>query len=247
VFPQPKTANPIASYNGNPAGPNSVKIFSITTASYSITFGLVEADPYFTIPFITVEGVIFSAKIIRASEHNMVVFGSPILSARKGNDTLAPLTPTLNALPYIFIIKFIAALTKLALLSFQSFYLILMNLTECSIISKGIPSSNSQSANRSYPVTFISHFASSNKLIISSPTLDLIIVSVSSLVSAGAKSLSVIFGFLLGIITHYSLGTSSEALAVSILTSSGCSLGFSYAFCCLARNPAGGPAGFLIG
>jgi hypothetical protein len=63
VFEHPNTANATASYIGNPAGPNSPSIFSIATAIYSMTFGLLAVRPYFAIPFITKAGDSFSHNI----------------------------------------------------------------------------------------------------------------------------------------------------------------------------------------
>ena len=85
-------------------------------------------------------GVTFSPKINITSEHNAVNLVSPILSEINGKMTFVALYPTLNADPKTLTMKFKAARTKFILLSFQSFYLILMNLHECSIRSNGIPS-----------------------------------------------------------------------------------------------------------
>lgn len=109
-------------------------------ADCSMLFGLVWACPYFASPLITKLGVTFSLRIKITSEQYDVNFGSPSLSDMNGNTTLVAHCPTLKALPKTLIMKFRAALTKFMLLSFQSFYLILMNRTECSIRSKGIPS-----------------------------------------------------------------------------------------------------------
>jgi len=141
----------MASYKGKPAGPNSVSIFSMMIASCSITLGFVEAVPCFTNPLITIAGVIRSASIIITSAQIVVVLGSPILSARKGKTILADHEPTLKALPNALFIKLMLAFTKLALLSFQSFCFNLINRIECSSISSGIPSANSQSQSYSYP------------------------------------------------------------------------------------------------
>ena len=144
---QPWTPNVITSCKGKPLGPNSLRNVSIMELSSYKTFGFLIVWPCLTNIFRTSPGETCSARRSKFSEHKFLYLTSPIFSAKNGITRLAALFPTRWELSIILFIKVNPAFIRFMLLSFQSRYCPFINLKLCSIMSRGMPSENSQSAN----------------------------------------------------------------------------------------------------